>query len=129
MKYAPIALFLAGATVFGSAAHAAPNDCNAKVKLVKSQRAPNPSSTWQFEFDVTTSCEASTGMFEYEYRIKGQGDRVTVNRSPSWTASDYKKGTKNLSLTVDINLHPSHEAVFVRVVPDSITSTKTSKTQ
>lgn len=120
MKNAPILFLLAGATVLGSAAQAVPNDCNAKVTLAKSQRAPNPSSTWRFEFKVTTSCEASTGSFEYEYRVKGQAGKDIVQRSPAWTAND----GKNFPLTVDFNLHPSNEAVFVRVVPDSITSTK-----
>lgn len=108
------------AVLLCSSAHAAPNDCNAKATLANSQRAPNPSSTWRFEFNVTTSCEASTGSFEYEYRVKGQAGKDIVQRSPAWTAND----GKNFPLTVDFNLHPSNEAVFVRLVPGTITSTK-----
>lgn len=78
-----LATALASATAL---AHAQTNECNATVTPQDPVAAGNGA---RFVFDVKTDCDASTGKFEYAFRVRGT-DRPIVRNSPSWTVSDGK---------------------------------------
>lgn len=77
-------LFVSTLVVASTVAHAQTNECNATV----TPRDPVAAgSGTQFVFDVKTDCDASTGKFEYAFRVRGT-DKPIVRNSPPWTVSD-----------------------------------------
>lgn len=67
-------------------AHSQTNECNATV----TPRDPvADGSGTGFVFDVKTDCEASTGRFEYAFRVRGS-DKPIVRNAPPWTVADGK---------------------------------------
>lgn len=67
-------------------AHAQTNECNAKVTPQDPVAAGNGT---RFVFDVKTDCDASTGKFEYAFRVRGT-EKPIVRNSPPWTVADGK---------------------------------------
>lgn len=69
-----------------SLAQAQTNECNAKV----TPRDPVADGNGVlFVFDVSTDCEASSGRFEYAFRVRGK-DKPIVRNAPGWTMGDSK---------------------------------------
>lgn len=96
------------------------NECNASAKLVKSERAVAGSPNWRFTFQVTTSCDASSGSFEYEYRVKGTAGAGTPRTAPSWNAAN----GRSFSWTDEVSIGAAQDAEFARFVPGTFKSKK-----
>ena len=99
---------------------AAENDCNATVKNTKSHKPVAGSATWTFVFEVKTKCIASTGSFEYEYRIKGANQKPITRKAPAWNAG----AGRAFTWTDEVGLGADQSAIFVRLVPGTETSTR-----
>lgn len=96
------------------------NECNASAALIKSERALAGSPNWKFTFQVTTSCDASSGSFEYEYRLKGTTGDSSLRTVPSWNAANGRA----FSWTDEVNIGISQDAQFARFVPGTFGSKK-----
>lgn len=110
---------LAIALLLPPAVVAAQNECDAKVKLLKSERSAKDSPNWKFTFSVTTKCAASAGGFEYTYRIKGGRSDVT-KQAPDWGAAD----GKNFNVVDEQNIGEKSEPSTVAVVAETVASKK-----
>lgn len=120
-RYAQSLAALAVATFYCTAANAqAVNECNASAKVVKSERATAGSPSWKFTFQVTTTCDASSGSFEYEYRVKGTAGGGTPRTAPSWNAANGRA----FSWTDEVNIGAAQDAEFSRFVPGTFGSKK-----
>lgn len=109
------------ATFCWTAANAqAVNECNASAKVVKSERAVAGSPNWKFTFQVTTTCDASSGSFEYEYRVKGTPGGGTPRSAPAWNAANGRA----FSWTDEVNIGTAQDAEFSRFVPGTFGSKK-----
>lgn len=100
-------------------AHAG-NDCAASVKLKKSERFAINSPNWTFTFAITTKCAASTGAFEYSYKIMGVSDKPIVKKAPNWTASDKSVFTVVDEQNIGVNVEPE----AISILESSIESKK-----
>lgn len=96
------------------------NECNAAAKLTKSARTQPGSASWTFTFEVSTACEASSGSFEYEYRVKGNAGSATPRRTQAWKAENGKK----FEWTDDVTVGTGSEGEFARYVPGSFITTR-----
>jgi hypothetical protein len=76
-----LAIALAVATTF---AHAQTNECKAAVTPLDPVAAGSGTG---FVFEVKTDCDASTGRFEYAFRVRGN-DKPIVRNAPPWTVAD-----------------------------------------
>lgn len=120
-KFTPPLFALIVATSFCVAASAQMvNECNASAKVVKSERAIPNSPNWKFTFQVTTTCDASSGSFEYEYRVKGTAGGGTPRTAPSWNAANGRA----FSWTDEVNIGTAQDAEFSRFVPGTFGSKK-----
>lgn len=96
------------------------NECNASAKIIKSERAANGSPSWRFIFQVYTNCDASSGSFEYEYRVKGSAGGGIPRTAPAWNSAN----GRTFSWTDEVNIGTSREAEFVRFIPGTFGSKK-----
>ena len=99
---------------------AANNACSAKVSIVKSERVGATTAKWRFTFHVKTKCTASTGRFEYSYRIKGSAEKPTIRPVASWNA---EKGA-DFDWTDEVNAPLDVELELVNIDNKSVQSTK-----
>lgn len=105
--------------LFPPLVQAVQNECDANVKLLKSERSAIDSPYWKFSFSVDTKCEASAGGFEYKYRLKGGNSDVT-KRAPDWTAAD----GKSFNVVDEQNIGEKSEPSTVAVVAKTVASKK-----
>lgn len=96
------------------------NECNASAKVAKSERAIAGSPYWKFTFHVMTTCDASSGSFEYEYRVKGDAGRGKLRTVPSWNAAS----GRTFSWTDEVSIGADMDAEFSRFIPGTFKSKK-----
>lgn len=95
----------------------AQNDCGAVV-TPKSATRIEDTTTWRFEFAVTTSCTHSVGDFEYTFKA---GGKVVERVSPTWRAVD----GKNPKVVDEHNVGLKEiDRASLAVKPGSVRSTK-----
>lgn len=101
-------------------AYATSNDCMAKVAPIASNRVAPDTPKWSFKFRVTTKCAASTGRFQYTYRVKGSSTKPTERSVASWNASNGAQ----FEWSDEVSAADNVELEFFRVIEKSIESTK-----
>ena len=108
------------ATSFGTAALASTNECNAAISLVNSQRVATGTPKWRFSFRVKTQCIASTGRFQYSFRIKGSTSKPTDRSAPSWNSAN----GADFEWTDEVSASEPVELEFITIDKNTIESTK-----
>ena len=108
-------LLLSSSFIF--VAHAALNDCNAKVRFVSANKK---GALVELQFEVTTSCPASSGRFAYSYELASRPGKRVERSANGWRGTE----GQNFVLTDKMSGLSAEMPIKVQLLSDTIESTR-----